>query len=317
MEIVRHIEGRKRAIERPVLTIGNFDGIHRGHQALLGRVVDEAKSCGGRSVVLTFEPHPLKILRPERAPRLLLTLKDKIDLLRVLGIDVLVLQRFNAAFAAMEAREFVCRYLGDLLKVHKVWIGKDLRFGKARAGRGEDLIRWGRESGFSVEVMEPVEADGIRVSSSRVRGLIEEGAVEEAGRFLGRYHFLSGRVVPGRQRGRRLGFPTANIASRTEVIPSDGIYATFLRVDGRTWPSVSSIGRNPTFGSGPRTIESYIFEYSGDLYRRTVRLFFVKRIRSEQKFSSSELLVSQIEKDVARAREICSQAPLPSLHPLC
>lgn len=314
LEIIRHIESRKGAIDKPVLTIGNFDGIHLGHQALLRRVVEEAKSCEGRSVVLTFEPHPLKILRPERAPRLILTLKDKMGLLGALGVDVMVIQRFNAAFANMEARDFVTHYLAELLRVHKVWIGKDLRFGKARTGRVEDLIRWGEEAGFPVKVLEPIEVDGIRISSSRVRDLIEEGAVQEAGTFLGRYHFISGRVVPGQRRGRRLGFPTSNIASRTEVLPSDGIYATFLAVDGRAWPSVTSLGCNPTFGNGPRTIESYVLDYSGDLYQRMVKLFFVKRIRSEEKFSSPELLVSQIQKDVLDAREILNQVPLPTFH---
>lgn len=312
MQILRHIESRKGVIDKLVLTIGNFDGIHLGHQALLGRVVEDAKRCGGRSAVLTFEPHPLKVLRPERAPRLILTLKDKLNLLGGLGMDVVVIQRFNTAFASMEARDFVQEYLARSLKVHKVWVGKDLRFGKARRGRVEDLVHWGAEAGFPVEVLESIEIGGMRISSSRVRDLIEDGAVDEAGTFLGRYHFVSGRVVPGHRRGRELGFPTANIATRTEVIPSNGIYATFLRIDGRPWPSVTSVGTNPTFGSGPKTIESYVLDYSGDLYQRRVKLFFVQRIRREKKFSSSELLVAQIEKDVLVAREIVNKVPLPS-----
>lgn len=307
MEIFRHIEDRNLSIHRPILTLGNFDGIHLGHQALLQRVVQETKVRGGRSVVLTFEPHPLKILAPERAPKLILTHKDKMLLLHSSGVDVVIIQTFNSFFANMEAEEFVRRYMIERLKVQKMWVGKDLRFGKGRKGRVEDLIRWGAKAGFEVGVMEPVELGGVRVSSSRVRSLIEQGKVHEVQRFLGRYHFVSGRVAPGYQRGRQLSFPTANIVSRTEVLPLDGIYATFFQVGEQQWPSVTNIGVNPTFGDGPRTIESYIFDFSGDLYGRSVKLFFVERIREEKKFPSPEVLVEQIKKDVLSAKEILSR----------
>lgn len=310
MEIVRHIENRSLSLAKPILTLGNFDGIHLGHQALLQRVVQDAKSQGGRSVVLTFEPHPLKILAPERAPRLILTHKDKMHLLQSLGVDVVIIQRFNAAFANVQAAEFVRRYLIDRLKVHKMWVGKDLKFGKDRKGRVEDLIRWGTEGGFEVGVIEAVEVKGKRVSSSGIRELIERGVVDEVHRFLGRYHFVSGRVVPGHRRGRHLGFPTANIVSRTEVRPPDGIYATLIQVGDRRWPSVTNVGMNPTFGDGPRTIESYIFDFRGDLYGQPVRLFFVKRLREEKKFPSSDLLVEQMKDDVLSAREILSEVEL-------
>jgi riboflavin kinase/FMN adenylyltransferase len=298
------------------LTLGNFDGIHRGHQALLRRVVDEARGFGARSAVLTFEPHPLKVLRPREAPRLLLPLRDKLEILAALEIDVVLVQRFDSTFANMEARDFVGHYLGEALNVRKLWIGKDLRFGKARAGKVEDMIRWGAEAGFAVDVFEPVEEGGTRISSSRVRSLVEQGEVEGAASFLGRYHFLGGRVVPGRRRGRQLGFPTANIATRAEVLPYDGIYASFLEIDGRPYPSVTSVGRNPTFGEGPRTIETYVLDYSGNLYQRRVKLFFVKRIRSEEKFSSPDLLVSQINQDVSDARQILKRAAPPSCRPV-
>lgn len=304
MEIFRHIEDRNLSIARPVLSLGNFDGIHLGHQALLQRVVQDAKALGGRSVVLTFEPHPLAVLAPERAPRLILTHKDKMLLLQSSGVDVVIIQAFNSSFANVEAAEFVRRYLVERLKVHKMWVGRDLRFGKGRKGRVEDLIRLGAEDGFEVGIVDPVELEGVRVSSSRIRKLIEQGEVHKVPRFLGRYHFVSGRVIPGYQRGRQLGFPTANIVPRTEVLPLDGIYATYLQLDGRQWPSVSNIGVNPTFGEGPRTIETYIFDFSGDLYGRSVKLCFVKRIREEKKFSSAETLVEQMEKDALSAQEI-------------
>lgn len=311
MEILRHIEERNVSISNPVLTLGNFDGIHLGHQLLLQRVVADAKEMGGRSVVLTFEPHPLQLLAPARAPRLILTHKDKMILLHSFGVDVVIIQTFNSAFAEVEAEAFVRRYLVERVGVRKMWVGKDLRFGKGRKGRVEDLIRWGAQAGFAVGIVEPVELAGVRISSSRIRNLIEQGEVGQAERFLGRYHFVSGRVVPGHQRGRQLGFPTANIVPRTEVLPRDGIYATFMQVDDRLWPSATNIGTNPTFGKGPRTVESYLLDFSGDLYGRSVRLFFVSRIRDEKKFSCAESLVEQMREDVRRAQEILSQAPKP------
>lgn len=306
MEIRRHVEDHGPPIVRPVLTLGNFDGVHLGHQALLERVVEDARSSGGRSVVLTFEPHPLKLLAPERAPRLILTHKDKMALLQSFGVDVVMIQAFDAAFAAVEAETFARDYLFRRLDVRKMWVGSDLRFGRGRKGRVEDLARWGAAGGVEVGVIDPIVLDGHRVSSSRIRTLIERGAMSEAKRYLGRYHFVSGRVARGHGRGRTLGFPTANIVSRTEVLPPDGVYATMLESEGRRWPSVTSIGVNPTFGDGPRTVESYVFDFSGDLYGRSVRLFWVEKIRDEKKFSSADLLVGQIKDDALRAREILS-----------
>jgi riboflavin kinase/FMN adenylyltransferase len=311
MEILRHIESRPLSIPRPILLMGNFDGIHLGHQALLRRAIDDAKEKGGRSVVLTFEPHPLKVLAPQRAPRLILTHKDKMTLLQSFGVEVVIVQTFDAAFANIEAEAFVREYLVGRISVHKMWVGKDLRFGKGRKGSVEDLIRWGKETGFTVGLIEPVQLGGYRVSSSRIRTLIEQGEVREAENYLGRFHFISGRVVSGHGRGRHLGYPTANILARTEVLPLDGIYASILQAGGRQWRSVTSLGLNPTFGAGPRTIESYIFNFDGNLYDQAVRLFFVARIREEKKFSSAELLIEQIKLDVASAQEILLGVELP------
>jgi riboflavin kinase/FMN adenylyltransferase len=304
MEILRHIESRPLAIPHPVLLMGNFDGIHLGHQALLGRAVHDAKALGGRSVVLTFEPHPLKVLAPDKAPRLILTHKDKMTLLQSFGVDVVIVQTFDAAFAGVEADEFVREYLVRRIGVRKMWVGKDLRFGKGRKGRVEDLARCGKDLGFEVGVIKPIQLGGHRVSSSRVRTLIESGEAREASRYLGRYHFVSGRVARGHGRGRQLGYPTANVVPRTEVLPLDGIYASIIQIGERRWPSVTSVGLNPTFGAGPRTVESYIFDFDGDLYDQAVKLMFVQRIREEKKFSSVDLLVEEIKHDVSRAQEI-------------
>ncbi len=304
MEIIRHLEDRPLAIPKPILTMGNFDGIHLGHQALLERVIQDAKERSGCSVVLTFEPHPLSVLAPERAPKLILTHKDKMRLLQSFGVDVVIIQEFNAAFANIEPQDFVRSYLIDQLRLHKIWVGRDVRFGRRRKGRVEDMVLWSREGGFEVGIVEPIKFGDVRVSSSRIRELIGRGDVVEAGRFLGRYHFVSGRVTPGQRRGRQLGFPTANISPRTEVIPPNGIYATLLEAGGRGWKSVTSIGVNPTFGDGPRTIETYIFDFNEELYGQSVRLSFVSRIRDEKKFASPELLIEQIKEDVLSAQRI-------------
>jgi len=304
MQIVRHPDPHAPNLQGSVVTMGNFDGIHLGHQALIGGAVEDARSSRIPSVVLTFEPHPLQVLAPERAPKTLLSHKDKMELLRSLGVDVVMIQHFDLQFAKLAAEEFVRVVLLDRLKAAKIWVGKDLRFGQGRKGGVDDLLRWGTEAGFQVGIVEPILVDGVRVSSSRIRQLITDGKVDGARSLLGRYHFVSGRVVTGHQRGRDLGFPTANISSRTEVLPADGIYATLLHLGERTLLSVSSVGLNPTFGAGPRTIESHILNFHEDIYGAHVKLALVKKIRDEKKFASTDELANQIRGDVASAQVI-------------
>src|SRR6185503_14066995 len=216
-----------------------------GHRALIGGAVSDSKRLAVPSVVLTFEPHPLRVLAPERAPRLLLAHKDKMQLLQDLGVDAVAVQHFDLAFAKRSAEAFVQDLLLKRLKAQKLWVGKDLRFGQGRKGGVEDLVRWGEEFSFGVAVVDPILVNGERVSSSRIRELVGAGRVDEVEPLLGRYHFISGRVVAGHRRGRDLGFPTANIAARTEVLPPDGIYATLFHLGARALLSVSSIGINP------------------------------------------------------------------------
>jgi riboflavin kinase/FMN adenylyltransferase len=307
MEIFRHIDDRGLSVRASVATLGNFDGIHLGHQALIQSTVEDARRLGIVSVILTFEPHPLKILAPARAPKLILAHKDKMQLLQLFGMDVVVVQNFDTSFANIEAEEFVRRFLVERLKIKKVWVGKDLRFGRGRKGGVNDLISWAGAIGFDVGIVEPVMVKGIRVSSSRIRQLLAEGRVEEVEPMLGRYHFVSGRVVRGHHRGRELGFPTANISPRTEVLPPDGIYATLFQFGDKKFLSVSNIGVNPTFGEGPRTVETFILDFNDDVYGRSVRLSFVKRIREEKKFASVDQLIEQMKIDVACARAIFNQ----------
>ncbi|HJX10362.1 MAG TPA: bifunctional riboflavin kinase/FAD synthetase [Candidatus Binatia bacterium] len=310
MEILRHLDDRSLSSLGSVATLGNFDGLHLGHQALVRSAVEDARRLSVPSVVLTFEPHPLKVLAPSRAPKLLLSHKDKMELLQSFDIDIVAIQKFDAAFARVPARDFVTRVLVKRLGIKKIWVGRDLRFGQGREGSVNDLLQWGSKDGFDVGIVEPILLGGIRISSSVVRRLVEEGRVDEAAPMLGRCHFVSGRVVAGQRRGRDLGFPTANISSRTEVLPLDGIYATLFQFGAKRYLSASSIGTNPTFGDGPRTVESFVLDFDGDLYGEPVKLYFVKRIRAEKKFASVDDLVAQIHQDVARARVIFAESGL-------
>ena len=210
MQIIRHIGEKGQDLAGSVVTLGNFDGIHLGHQALIAGAVADSKKLALPSVVLTFEPHPVSVLAPERAPKLILAHKDKMQLLQSFGVDIVAVQHFDLSFAKLSAEDFVRDLLVRRLKARKIWAGKDLRFGQGRKGDVEDLRRWGRELGFEVAVVEPVLVDGNRVSSSRIRELLSEGRVDEVKAMLGRYHFVSGRVVEGHRRGKDLGFPTAN-----------------------------------------------------------------------------------------------------------
>ena len=314
MEVFRDIEDFHRPELKTVVTMGNFDGIHLGHQALVGNAVAEAKQWRTKSVVFTFEPHPLKLLAPERAPRMIVNHQDKIDMLQALGVAAIIVQTFDRRFASIEAEDFVRRYLLECLNLSKIWLGRDLRFGRARQGDAEDLIRWGSELGFGVGIVEPILVQGKRISSSRIRQLIEQGRVDEVRPMLGRYHFISGMVVSGHRRGRNMGFPTANLAATTELLPQDGIYATILELQNHHWLSVSSVGHNPTFEKGSRTVEAHILDFTQDIYGEPVKLSFVQRIREERKFAQIEDLVTQMHEDVQAARAIFDQSNLGSNH---
>ena len=304
MEVFQNVEDYTPDGTGTIATMGNFDGIHLGHQALVGNTVAEARQQSAASVVLTFEPHPLKLLAPDRAPGMILARHDKLEMLESFGVDTVIIQKFDRHFASITAEDFIRRCLVERLRLAKIWLGRDLRFGHARQGGAEQLIRWGRDLGFRVSIVEPILVEGIRISSSRIRHLIEAGRVDEVKPMLGRHHFVSGTVVTGHRRGRDLGFPTANLASNTEVIPRDGIYATLLELRKRTWLSVTSVGVNPTFGEGPRTVETFILDFAQDIYREPVKLFFVERIREQRKFERIDELTRQMYKDVEDARAI-------------
>jgi riboflavin kinase/FMN adenylyltransferase len=311
MRVLRHLLACADRFASPVATLGNFDGVHAGHQEILQRVVGQARERAADSVVITFYPHPTAVLAPERAPAALSPLRDRLERIREHGVTALVLQRFTAEFALLEPEEFIERFLVRRLGVSKVIIGHSVNFGRRRRGNAGTLEEAGRRHGFAVEVVGPVEVDGITVSSTEVRSRLSAGDVALAARLLGRLYAVDGRVVEGDHRGQQLGFPTANVRPRLGPLVPDGVYAVRVewieRASGRKIerPGVANVGRNPTFGQGrERTLEPHLFDFNGNLYGERLRVSFVERLRGEMKFSSVHALVQQIGEDAAQARRV-------------
>jgi riboflavin kinase/FMN adenylyltransferase len=304
MRIVRGIKNFTEMLPNPVLTLGNFDGVHLGHQAIFRKVVERAREIGGTSVAFTFEPHPLKVLAPERSPQLLNTFHGKMRLLEVAGLDLVICANFTRVFADQHPEDFAREVLHAQIGVKEVYVGYDYAFGRGREGSIESLKRMGETYGFKVGVIEPVQVDGVVVSSSTVRDLIASGSVVEAARLLGRNYSIEGEVVHGSHRGHTLGFPTANLKTANELIPAFGVYAVLAQVEGRTLKGVASIGIRPTFDKGPVSLEVFLFEFHEDLYGKEMEVAFVKRLRGEEKFSDVEALVRQIQRDVQHAQDV-------------
>ena len=303
MRIIRGIKNYTEQLPNPVLTLGNFDGVHLGHQAIFRKVVDRAKEIQGTSIAFTFEPHPLKVLAPERSPRLLNTFHGKMQLFEEACIEVVVCAHFNRSFADQNPEDFARDVLHKLIGVREVYVGYDYAVGKGREGSIESLKRMGERYGFVVSVIEPVKAGGTVVSSSAVRDFLSQGRVEDAATLLGRHYLIEGEVVHGAHRGQGLGFPTANLKTANEMIPAFGVYAVVARVLGRAIKGVASIGIRPTFDSGPVSIEVYLFDVHEDLYGKPMEVSFIKRLRGEEKFSSADELIRQIRKDVQDAQD--------------
>ncbi len=307
MEIVRYELGH--AIQPrweetfPVLTIGNFDGVHLGHQEIFRRVKKKARDLGGKAVVFTFEPHPLKVLRPDTCPPLITPYAKRIRLIQHFGMDAVVVAKFTREFAALEPEAFF-EILRDTFSVKSIYIGYDFSFGKDRMGSVEKLRAFGERNGVDVNVVEPITLQGTPVSSTRIRQLVAEGDMKGAREFLGRYFFLSGEVAEGHKRGKEFGFPTANIATGHELLPPRGVYATFLFYQGKRYRAATNLGINPTFKNGNLTIESYILDFEGSLYGEEVSVSFVQKIRDEICFSTVGALARQIAADVKEVEEI-------------
>ena len=306
MDVIRGLERIPTKYECSVVTIGNFDGIHLAHQGLLRKVVTEAADRKCRGVVLTFEPHPQKVLHPERRPfYLLTTLEEKLKLIEGLGIDAVILIEFTPEFAKTSAEQFVRGILWDRLHLEKLIIGHDTAFGNRKTGNETFLRSMGEKLGFDVEAIEGVQVEGILVSSTSIRHALQEGDVRRAMQLLGRPYNLRGPVVKGYRRGSEIGVPTANIASEKELIPARGVYAVMAEMEGRRHPGVLNIGYSPTFGDNRLTVEVHLLDFPREeLYGKSIEVFFIDRIRDEVKFENPQELVRQIERDIERAREL-------------
>lgn len=293
----------------PVVALGNFDGLHRGHLRLVEQVRRRAGERGGTPVAMIFDPHPPKVLRPDKAPPLLMTMAQKQEAFQRAGMQGLVLVEFTPELSRWEPELFVETVLIDWLRVAEVWVGGNFLFGRDRSGTFTLLRALGEDRGFAAEQIDPVLYKDFVVSSTRIRHLVAEGRVDEAGALLGHHYFIDGTVVRGDGRGRDLGCPTANLDSDNELMPANGIYATISVVDGLSHPSVTSVGVRPTIGDGKFTVETHLLEAEPglDLYGRTVRLAFVKWLREERTFDGLEPLKVQIAADCAEARALLAR----------
>jgi riboflavin kinase/FMN adenylyltransferase len=310
MRVIRHLERCATPVADAVLTLGNFDGVHLGHAAILARARAEARARGGQLVVLTFHPHPAAVLAPARAPQRLQSLHERLTCFAGFGADVAIVQRFTPAFAAIEADAFVRDYLCRHLKLRHVVVGHRVSFGHARSGSAATLTALGDTCGFSVESLGPVRVGAEEVSSTAVRTVLTAGDMEGTARLLGRAYGLRGRVVVGDRRGHTLGFPTANLHVPGGVmLPPDGVYAAWTETPAGRFGVALNIGVRPTFAGRRRTIEAHLLDFDGDLYGRWLTLELVARLRGEQRFTDATALAGAIAADVQHARAVLGPPP--------
>jgi len=304
-------DARPASWKQPVLALGNFDGLHRGHRKILDRLQRVARERRATSVVMTFDPHPPRIVRPDKAPPLLMTKAQKLEGLAQAGVDGAAIVRFTHELSQWEPETFVRTVLVEWMRVSEVWVGANFLFGHDRSGNFSLLRTLGARYGFKAEKIDPVRYKDFVVSSTRVRRLVSEARVDEAAALLGHAYVVDGVVVRGEQRGRTIGFPTANLCTENELVPPHGVYATSAILDGIVMPSVTNIGTRPTVDASGRTsIETHIFDLDRDLYGAPLRLAFVQRLRDERAFESLDLLKSQIAADCARARVLFDRLSL-------
>ncbi len=300
-------DARPTWLVHPVLALGNFDGLHRGHQKIIERVRRGSAEHGGTPMAMTFDPHPPRIVRPDKAPPLLMTKPQRLEALHAAGIACVAVVRFTRELSEWEPETFVRTVLVEWLRVAEVWVGANFLFGHGRIGNFTVLRTLGQRYGFRTEKIDPVRYKDFVVSSTRVRRLVAEGRMDEAGALLGHTYYVDGTIVEGRRRGREIGFPTANLVTGNELLPPHGVYATTMTVDGIVRAGLTNIGVRPTFGEGDLAVETHLLEYSGDLYGRRVRLAFVQRLRDERRFEDVDALRAQIEADRRRAERLFSR----------
>ncbi len=303
MQVVMGLEDLRGRLHKPVITIGNFDGVHLGHQALFAKAVERARALEGTALAVTFEPHPIRVLRPAVNLPLITPLDQKLELMAQSGLDLTLCLRFDQDFARLSADAFVDKLLVGRLGAVEVVVGYDFAFGHKGLGDLDLLRAKGEKWGFAVHVVGPVIVDDRPVSSTRVRQEVADGNMEGARRLLGRHYRVAGRVVAGHGRGGRLlGFPTANLRVSDELLPGPGVYAVMVELPGgRLLKGANNIGSNPTFDDNGLSVETHLLDFDGDLYGQDIRLHFVERLRGEERFASAEELKAQIAKDIARA----------------
>jgi len=297
---------------RTTVTIGNFDGVHLGHQRIIRGVIDRSRDTATKSMVLTFFPHPARILRPEQAPPLLMTLAQRLDSFRESGLEAALVLRFDAELAKVTAEDFVRQFLVDTLRAHTIMVGSNFRFGHKQAGDVKLLEELGRCWDFEVQVVPPVIQDGIVVSSTAVRCAVREGRMEDAARLLGRPFALAGETKTGTGQGRKLVVPTLNLATEQECLPKNGVYATETVVRGKTYRSATNIGVRPTFDGQRLAIESHLFDFSENLTSGAMEVRFWKRLRDEKKFSGPEALREQVLRDINEAQAYFASLAQPT-----
>jgi len=305
MQVLHTLDEARQSVSQSCVTIGNFDGVHMGHQKLLCRTRQKAASLRLSSVAVTFEPHPLRILTGSRTPPFITLPSQKLEAIAALGMDYTFCIAFTKELARQEPEDFVRSYLLEGLGMRRMVIGYDYAFGRNRKGDYAMLCALGNHYGFDVEQIGPVLIDDAVVSSSRIRDMVQAGLVWEVRPLLGRFYRVEGRVIAGRNRGGRLlGFPTANLCLQDELFPKTGVYAVWAEYDGQTYPAVANIGFNPTFSNEILSVEVHILDFDQNIYERDVRIHFVQRLRSEQKFPGLEGLIARIREDVILARRI-------------
>lgn len=286
----------------PVLTIGNYDGLHVGHRRIIERIKAKASEFKGTSMLMTFHPHPLTMLRPDMCIGLITPIHVKKRLIEEAGIDVMLVLPFTGEFRQVTPESFVRDLLVGKLGIKGLIVGYDFKFGKEGKGNVEFLASLSTEYGFFFDVQEAITQNGEKVGSNRIRKMIQAGDVEKAAKHLSRPHMIEGTVVKGDGRGRTIGFPTINLKTDFPLIPKRGVYITYVEFDGKKFPAVTNIGFNPTFHGQTITIETYLLNFSGDLYNRNIALYFLERVRDEVKFESVDELKERIGKDVEKAR---------------
>ena len=304
MRIIRGTKNIITPISYPVMAIGNFDGVHVGHQALFRKTAELALAHNGTSIAFTFEPHPLKIIAPEKAPPMLTHFKKKMALIESFGINLVICADFTRKFADQQPRDFSKNILFDKIRVKEIVVGFDYAFGRGREGTIPYLKKMGEEFGFQVHVVESFKLDGYTVSSSRVRELIEAGQVEAASQFLGRNYSIIGPVIAGYKTGHSIGFPTANIDTSKVQIPGTGVYAVRVVYENKLHDAVANIGFNPTFNRDRLSVEVHVFDFNQAIYNKEIEVQFIARIRSEITFKSAADLVVQINQDIDQAKKI-------------